>query len=169
MRKGVFLLIALALALPTLARAQSMAEAARKAKKERTGNAKVYTQDDLGKLRARGEIIPESETPETAASPSAGKAGDKPAAKSDDELRAEKKALLEKHLADQEGVIERIRKLDEDAQRELSDPNNLGMVGGRRAALMKIIEDDKQHIADAQAKIEEVREEARRAGIALSH
>jgi hypothetical protein len=175
-RLAVFALLACVLApwgaVP--ASAQSLAEAAAKERERRKGKTtKVVTETDL---RSSGR--PTATPPELAPSGDAAPAGSaspapgaSPAAeapqKTDEELRAEKKTDLERRLKQQNDIIEATRKMMEQAQLELNDTGNLTF-GGRREALMKIMEEHQKEIAQAEAAIEQIREEARRAGIALS-
>ncbi|MGE0452184.1 MAG: hypothetical protein AB7O37_06695 [Vicinamibacteria bacterium] len=156
------------------ASAQSLAEAAAKERERRKGKTTKVVTD--AELRSSGrptatppELAPAEEgAPAGSASPAPGAS---PAAeapqKSDEELRAEKKADLERRLKQQNDIIAATRKMMEQAQLELNDTGNLTF-GGRREALMKIMEEHQKEIAQAEAAIEQIREEARRAGVALS-
>ena len=158
------------------ASAQSLAEAAAKERERRKGKTtKVVTDQELRgagrhltSLDGGAPVGEPSPAPADSASPAPGA---QPAAaapqKSDEELRAEKKADLEKRLKQQNDIIAATRKMMEQAQLELNDTGNLTF-GGRREALMKIMEEHQKEIAQAEATIEQIREEARRAGIALS-
>ena len=157
------------------ASAQSLAEAAAKERERRKGKtSKVVTEAELrssGRPTATPpELAPAEEgAPAGSASPAPGAAPAEAGApaKTDEELRADKKADLERRLKQQNDIIAATRKMMEQAQLELNDTGNLTF-GGRREALMKIMEEHQKEIAQAEAAIEQIREEARRAGIALS-
>lgn len=157
------------------ASAQSLAEAAAKERERRKGKTtKVVTEAELrssGRQTATPpELVGEEGAPAGSASPAPGAkpAGEGEAPpKTDEELRAEKKTDLEKRLKMQNDIIAATRKMMDEVQLELNDTGNLTF-GGRREALMKIMDEHKQEIAQAEAAIEQIREEARRAGIALS-
>jgi len=171
---AVFAVLVCVLAPWEAASAQSLAEAAAKERERRKGKTtKVVTDAEL-----RGSGRPTATPPELAPNEEAAPAGSaspapgaSPASeapqKSDEELRAEKKVDLEKRLKLQNDVIAATRKMMDEAQLELNDTSNLTF-GGRREALMKIMEEHQKEIAQAEATIEQIREEARRAGIALS-
>jgi hypothetical protein len=167
MRRALAVAALLCAAAPLAA--QSLPEAAEKQKKERKGQAKVYTDDDLRKAGTRvatpGEAAPATDATkaETAAP------GVKPKAeeKTDEQLRAEKKADLEKRIQEQLAIIVQVRKVMDDAQRELNDLSNYTM-GPRRAGLAKVVEDGNAEIAKANAAIADIEEQARRAGVSVS-
>jgi hypothetical protein len=167
MRRALAVAVLLWAAAPLAA--QSLPEAADKQKKERKGQAKVYTDDDLRKAGARTATPPEIGAPADAAKAEPAAAATKPKAdeKTDDQLRAEKKADLEKKFQEQQAIIVQVRKAMDDAQRELSDLSNYTM-GPRRAALAKVVDDGNAAIAKANAAIADVEEQARRAGVSVS-
>jgi hypothetical protein len=149
--------------------AQSLPEAAEKQKKERKGQAKVYTEDDLRKAGARTATPQELAPSADQAKPDAAGAAAKPKTdeKTDDQLRAEKKAEFDKKIKDQQDLIAQVRKMMDDAQRELSDLSNY-TVGSRRGALIKVIDDGNAEIAKANAAIADIEEQARRAGVSVA-
>lgn len=167
MRRPLAVALLLCAAAPLAA--QSLPEAAEKQKKERKGQAKVYTEDDLKRAGARAALPPEAAPPAEAATSEPAAAAAKPKAeeKTDDQLRAEKKAELEKKIQEQQGIIAQVRKMMDDARQELNDLSNY-TVGPRRAALLKIIDDGNAEIAKANAAIAEVEEQARRAGVSVA-
>jgi hypothetical protein len=167
MRRALAVAVVLCAAVPLSA--QSLTEAAEKQKKERKGQPKVYTEDDLRKAGARVATPPEIAPAGDPAKPEPAAAAAKPKAdeKTDDQLRAEKKAELEKKIQEQQAIIVQVRKAMADAQRELGDITNYTM-GPRRAALMKVLDDGNAEIAKANAAIADVEEQARRAGVSVS-
>lgn len=156
-------------ALPVLAQETSLAAAAEKQKKARTGQTKVVTEDDLRGLRtgyvaaqASGTSGTAAEAPKPGASPAA---GEKP--KTDDEIKAEKKAGIAKQMKQWTDFIADTRKGMASAQLELNDLSNY-TAGNRRAGLQKILDEGNKLIADAEGEIAKLEEEARRAGISVS-
>jgi hypothetical protein len=156
------------LALP-LAAQESMAQAAERQKKARKGQTKVITEDELRNVKTR-YVAPSVD----GAAASAG--GGQPAApgaapvakvKSDDEQRAEKKADIDKQVKQWTDFIADTKKAMDRAQLELNDLSS-ATFGDRRAGLQKILDEGNQFIAEAQKRIAELEEQARRAGIVVS-
>lgn len=158
-------------AIPALAQ-ESMAQAAERQKKARKGQTKVITDDELRGVRSKS-YSPASVDGTTSAQPAASPAAagtaapDAPAAKSDDQQRAEKKAELEAKLKQWTDFIAETKKAMDQAQLELNDLGG-ATFGNRRAGLQKILDEGNQHLAEAQQSIADLQEQARRAGIALS-
>lgn len=164
MRRVLAVAVLLCAAAPLAA--QSLPEAAERQKKERKGQARVYTDEDLKRAGAR-TAFPAEPAPSAEASPAAAAAKTKAEEKTDDQLRADKKAELEKKIQEQQQIIAQVRKMMDDAQRELNDLSNY-TVGPRRAALLKVIDDGNAEIAKANAAMAEIEEQARRAGVSVA-
>lgn len=157
------------ISLPLVAQETSLAAAAEKQKKARTGQTKVVTEDDLRSLRtgyvaaqAGGSGGTTADAPKPGASPAS---GEKP--KTDDEVRAEKKAAFQKQIKQWTDFIADTQKEMASAQSELNDLTNY-VQGNRRAGMQKILDEGAKHVADAEAEIAKIEEEARRAGISVS-
>lgn len=169
MTLAVGLGLALALAAPAFAQSPAEAtltEAAAKEKERRkaTRSAKEYGEADLARTRTPADDF--ATTPEPAASPSPRAGGKRE--KTDDELRAEKKAGYEKRIADKVAVMEIVRKAMADAQLELNDMTTLTQLGSRKEALQKILDDGAAELKKGEDAIAAIEEEARRAGIQVS-
>jgi hypothetical protein len=166
----VAVLVPLLAALPALAQEPSLAEAAAQQKKARKGEPiKVITDYDLQGVRSRNYVAPEASP--TGATPAAkpadaGTAKTAPA-KTEDQLRAEKKAEIDQKIKQWDGFIAETQKSMDEAQLELNDLSSL-TYGGRRAGLQMILDDGAKHIAEAKQAIADLAEEARRAGLPLS-
>jgi hypothetical protein len=166
-------------AVPRPAAAQSLAEIAAKEKERRKGTGtggKVITESDLGSasqgtssLESETSSDADAETPAEGASTAEGAAkGDKggPKEKSEDEKRAELQASLQKQLDGERAQIDGIKKDIAAREVELADTSNY-LIGGRRTALLKYVEDAKQAIATHEAQVEKLQEQARREGISV--
>ena len=159
------------LGAPAAASAQSLAELAEKEKKRRESvksSGKVITNDDLG---SRSRVAPPAST-EAQATPSPGAQGSKATAdekpeKTPSELREEKRAEIQGKIDEQVGLIRAVQEVIDTSQLELNDLTDMTF-GGRRANLMKLIEDGKAEIAGFEQAIEDLEEEARRAGVRVS-
>jgi hypothetical protein len=160
-------------AIPAAAQ-ESMAQAAERQKKARTGQTKVITEADLKANRSRAyspAVVDGAAQPSTPSTPAtSGATGDNAAAgpaKSDDQQRAEKKAEIESKLKQWNDFIAETRKSAEQAQAEMNDLRD-ATFGNRRAGLQRILDEANQHIAEAQQAISELQEQARRSGIPVS-
>ena len=159
------------LGAPAAASAQSLAELAEKEKKRRESvksSGKVITNDDLG---SRSRARPPDST-EAQATPSPGAQGKQAAAdeapeKTPSELREEKQKEIQGKIDEQAGLIGAVQAEIDKAQLELNDLTDMTF-GGRRANLMKLIEDGKTEIAGFEQAISDFEEEARRAGVRVS-
>lgn len=87
--------------------------------------------------------------------------------KTDDQVRDEKRVEIQKKIDEQKGRMDKVRQLMADAQAELNDLSNQTM-GGRRAALLKLVEDANAELAACEARISDLEEQARRAGVSVS-
>jgi hypothetical protein len=155
--------------LPVVAQETSLAAAAEKQKKARTGQTKVVTESDLRGHRS-GYVAAEA-TGTTGGSADAAKPATPAApgqkAKTDDELKAEKKAAIEAQMKKWTGFVADTRKSMDLAQFELNDLSSY-TAGSRRAGLQKILDEGGKMIAEAEGEIAKLEEEARRAGITVS-
>jgi hypothetical protein len=157
----------------------SLGAAAEKAKRERAERrakeghpVKSFSDGDLKGTGSSASTTTDaaSDTASGATTPESADKSAKPAAKpekSDDEIRAEKRAELQKRIDDQRKKIEAITKVADDAQRELNDLTNF-TYGGHRDALQKVVDDGAAEKAKAQQAIEAAQEEARRLGVPVS-
>jgi hypothetical protein len=173
--KQILCLFVLLAATASLVSAQSLAEVAAKEKKRRQsmqGSDKVITNDDLGRAGKRISN-PDAASAEAPATPEAegddageAKASDQPE-KTDAELRDEKRAEIQGKIDEQKKLIEEQQKKVDQAQLELNDLSDMTF-GARRGGLMKTVEDGKAEIAKAQQAIEDLKDQARRAGVRVS-
>jgi DNA repair exonuclease SbcCD ATPase subunit len=159
------------LALPAVAQ-ESMAQAAERQKKARTGQTKVITDAELRNNRSKAYNPASVDGAAPAASaetgaPTPAAPGASAAPKSPDQLRAEKKAELEGKIKQWDDFIAETTKAMEGAQAELNDLRD-ATLGNRRAGLQRVLDEGNQHIAEAQQTIADLREQARRSGVALS-
>lgn len=146
----------------------SLGEIAKREKKRRKAVAatgvptRTITDANLGSSPG---AVPAGEagTAEAAPTASPGASPEKP----DDQLRAEKRAELQQKVDEQKARMDKVRTLMADAQAELNDAANQ-TVGGRRGALMKLLDDGRAELAACEQRIAEVEEEARRAGVSVS-
>lgn len=146
---------------------ESLTEAAAKEKDRRkaTPNARAFTESDLAKARKPGDDLA---APETAASPSPSPSPGGKREKTEEELRAEKRAGYEKRIAEKVAVLEVVRKAMADAQLELNDMTTLTQFGSRKDALQKILDDGAVELKKGDEAIAAIEEEARREGIQIS-
>lgn len=149
------------------AMAQELAKAAEKQKKARKGDTRVYTEADIrGGAGASRLAVPPgaaaAAAPAAQAAPAARAAGEK----TDEEIRAEKRADIEKKIQEARALIEETRKAIDGAQLELNDVSNY-TYGPRRAEIQKFIEDGQKQIAAQEQAIADLEEQARRAGIPI--
>jgi hypothetical protein len=161
----------LGLAIPAQAaqKQESLAEKAARArgKSGSAAPAKVLTNQDLA--NAKGTVIV---LPEPAAEPEASSAGEAAANPSkpeptEDEIRAQAGAALQKQIDEQAATIRGAQKAIADSETELNDITNYTF-GTRRAALMQSIDDARQAIAAAQRSIDDLEAQARRQGIRVT-
>jgi hypothetical protein len=152
----------------------SLAELAKQEKKRRKAAAaaaekktRTITEDDL--RAGPGATANPVADAEPGASPAASPAAAPGATpeKTDAELRAEKQAEIQKRVDEQKARMDKVREVMAEAQLELNDLANQTF-GGRRAALMKLIDDGNAELAACEARIADLEEEARRAGVRVS-
>jgi hypothetical protein len=156
-------------AIPAVAQ-ESMAQAAERQKKARTGQTKVITDAELKSNRSKAyspATVEGAAAQPTTAATSATATTPGAAPKSDDQQRAEKKAEIEAKLKQWTDFIAETRKSMDQAQAEMNDLRD-ATLGNRRAGLQRILDEANQHIAEAQQAITELQEQARRSGIPVS-
>jgi hypothetical protein len=169
--------LALGLALPAQAAEESLADKAARARKAKPGAGspaaagKVLTNEDLATAKGTVIVLPEpavEPVPEAEAGATA-EAAAKPAKPepTEDELRAQAGAALQKQIDSEAELIRAGQKAIAEWEAELNDITNYTF-GTRRAALMQNIEDARKTLADAQRKIGDLEDQARRQGIRVT-
>lgn len=165
----VALLAAGALAFASGASAQSLAEIAARQKEKRKGKpAKVFTEEDLRRGSARAltpgdEGVAAEDEPAAVPAPAAAPAGNAPAQKSEEELRAEQeRAWREKLQKSRDNVTQLTAEVNrlQTALNDLTQP----AFGATRAARIAALEKAKAQLGFAQQSIVDLEEEGRRAG-----
>ena len=163
--------------LPGLtAGAQSLASIAQAGRRSSRGAGKVFTDADL--IAARSRLGPvQAVAADTAPLPVEGipdlgfgsldQAGSAPAPAALDE-RAQRKGALQQQLDQQLKVMDVVRKAVADAQSELNDLTQILFGTGRRAQLIKLVQDGQAELARGELAIAELEEQARRNGFVLS-
>jgi len=164
---------AIALGAAPQASTQSLAEVAAKEKERRKGTTgKVITETDL---RGAGQGGPsdvseassdgEGDTSaEGASSVDGAKAA--PKEKTEEEKRAYRQAAYQKEISDELAHIEGLKKDIAAREVELKDLTNY-TYGGRRADLLKFVDDANKAITDHESQIEKLRAQARNEGLAI--
>jgi hypothetical protein len=162
------LLAAALLALPQAASAQSLGEAAEKAKKERKGGSKpkVITDSELRQAGA-GRPEPPVSSSETAteAAPAEGAAPGTAAPakpeKTEDELRAEAEAKWRDRVQKAREEVGRLNSEANTLQTSLNDLSQ-NLYGSNRTATMNRLDEVKKQLAAAQQSVADLEEEGRR-------
>lgn len=153
----------------------SLAELAKQEKKRRKAAAAAaekktptITEDTLrASPGATANPVVDASAAQPGASPAASPSPGATPEKTDEELRAEKQADIQKRVDEQKARMDKVREVMAEAQTELNDLANQTF-GGRRAALMKLIDDGNAELAACEARIADLEEEARRAGVRVS-
>lgn len=163
------LLAAAVLALPQAVSAQSLGEAAERAKKERKGGTKTKVITDA-ELRQAGGTRPEppvtSSEPEPAAAPAPAE-GAAPATapakaeKTEDELRAEAQAAWRGRVQKAQADVTRLNAEASTLQTSLNDLSQ-NLYGSNRANTMNRLDEVKKQLATAQQAVADLEEEGRR-------
>jgi hypothetical protein len=180
--RSIVTLVAVAVlaAAPCVRGDESLGAIAEKAKKERqerraqAGSKPVKSFTDAD-LKGGGASSPPVETAADADKPAAdanakdAKPADKTgkAEKTDDQIRAEKRAEIQKKIDEQRQRMQQMDAAMAAAQAELSDLTNYTF-GTKRASLQKVLDDGQAEKAKAQQAIEGLQEEARRLGVPVS-
>jgi chromosome segregation ATPase len=146
--------------------------------KEKKPPKKVITEDELRSAGAsRGTVS--MGTPDAQPSPEAAKDGAaaKGEAAKEEPSESEKRETRRKEIQDginfESANIKSLQEQVDTAQKELNDLTDIaysvpGTSTGRRAALLKLIDDANAMIKTSNEKIEKLEDEARHAGIAVS-
>jgi hypothetical protein len=183
------LLIAVTMAISLAGTAPSRAEsgddkdsplAALAKKSKKTSQAPVMTNQDLRTTKSRVTIPPGDGPAAAAAESGEGSAdGDKaegapegaPEGEAEEktgaELRAERQKELQTSVDQQRDRISQLTAKKQAAQLELNDQTTNYPGNKRRATQMQLIENCDKEIADAEAQIADLRNQARRAGVAV--
>jgi len=165
------LLAAALLTLPQAVSAQSLGEAAERAKRERArkgGKPKVITEQDL---RRAGSRVPEPPVSSSETATEAAPAADAAAAtaatapakaeKTEDELRAEAEAQWRDRLQKARDEVSRLNAEANQLQTSLNDLSQ-NLYGSNRAATMTRLDEVKKQLAAAQQSVADLEEEGRR-------
>jgi chromosome segregation ATPase len=166
------LLAAAVLALPQVVTAQSLGEAAERAKKERkTGTkSKVITDAELRQKGAgrpeepvtSSEPTPAAEpTPADGAAPAATEAKPEKTEKTEDELRAEAQANWRDRVQKAQAEVTRLNTEANTLQTSLNDLSQ-NLYGSNRANSMNRLDEVKKQLAAAQQAVADLQEEGRR-------
>ena len=161
------LMAAAVLALPQVVSAQSLGEAAERAKKERKGGSKskVITNDELRQAGGtRYEPPVTSSEPEPAAAPADGAAPATTPAKpekTEDELRAEAQANWRDRVQKAQAEVTRLNAEANTLQTSLNDLSQ-NLYGSNRANTMTRLDEVKKQLAAAQQAVVDLEEEGRR-------
>ena len=168
--------LAIGLAVPAPAAEESLADRAARARKTKpaagspAAPGKVLTNEDLA--NAKGTVIVLPEPAVEAEASTEGSTGEKAARPAkpqptDEEIRAQAGAALQKKIDSEAEFIRAGQKAIAEWQAELNDITNYTF-GTRRAALMQNIEDARKSLADAQRNIDDLEDQARRQGIRVT-
>jgi DNA repair exonuclease SbcCD ATPase subunit len=163
------LLAAAVLALPPAVSAQSLGEAAERAKKERKGTkSKVITDAELRQAGAGRPEPPvsasEPEAPAAEGTPAAGvTAATAPAKaeKTEDELRAEAQANWRDRVQKAQAEVTRLNAEANTLQTTLNDLSQ-NLYGSNRANTINRLDEVKKQLAAAQQSVADLEEEGRR-------
>ena len=161
---GALLVAAAFLVFPLAVSAQSLGEAAERAKRERKGaNPKVITEYDL---RSAGSEVPvtaaETETPDGKETAKEATAAAAPKVeKTDEELRAEAEGKWRERLQKANDDISRLRDEQSQVQRALNDVSQ-NLYGATRTGLLSRLEAVNKDLAAAQQAVSDLEEEGRR-------
>ena len=138
---------------------------------------KTITEDDLRAARAgRGTMSVATPDAQPSAEPAKGEGAGSAAAKeepSESDKREARRKEIQDQVDYQSANIRKLREEIDTAQRELNDLGDYtfslpGTNTGRRAALVKLIEDANGMIKTSNEKIDQLEDEARRAGVSVS-
>jgi hypothetical protein len=164
---GAALLAAAFLAFPLAVSAQSLGEAAERAKKERKGGkGKVITESELRRAGTGEAPVSSSESTEAADSketPKEAAAGTTPAKaeKTDEELRAEAEAKWRERVQKAQDDVTRLSSEASQLQTALNDVSQ-NLYGAARTGMMTRLEEVQKQLAAAQQSVSDLQEEGRR-------
>ena len=170
--------MALGLAMPVQAARgeESLADKAARARKAKpaagspAAAGKVLTNEDLANAKGTVIVLPEPAVePEATAGGSNEETAARPAKTepTEDELRAQAGAALQKQIDSEAELIRAGQKAIAEWEAELNDITNYTF-GTRRAALMQNIEEARKAMAAAQQSIDDLEDQARRQGIRVT-
>jgi hypothetical protein len=152
------------LLLPPGVAAQSLGEAAERARKERKGKpAKVITETDLRRAGTAEAPVAAAETSETSEAPAKeGTAAAAPAKeKTEEELRAEAEAAWRQRLQKAREDVTRLNAEAAQLQTSLNDLSQ-NLYGTTRTGMMSRLEEVKKQLSAAQQSVSDLEEEGRR-------
>jgi len=159
------LLAAAFLAFPLAVSAQSLGEAAAKAKKERKGSStKVITETDLrrGTVEAPVSSAESTEAADGKETPKEGTTAAAPAkVKTEDELRAEAEAKWRERLQKAEADVTRLTSEASQIQLALNDLSQ-NLYGNTRTGLLARMDEVNKDLATAKQSVTDLQEEGRR-------
>jgi hypothetical protein len=171
MRQSVACAVAIFVALPSFAAAQSLAEAAAKEREKRKAQkaGKVITEDDLRRAgTGSGNANVSMAAPDAVASPAASPAAGQPGAaqpgtkpKTDDEIRAEQQQAWRDKLKKAQDEVQRLTQLTESLQSGLNDLTG-NVYGSARTNMINQLEAAKGELKAAQGQVAAIEEEGRR-------
>jgi hypothetical protein len=160
-----------------LGETQSLGTLARSSSRVRGKAVKVYTEADLRSSHDRANFVEIVDTEDTGLPPldlygggldgSGGEAAQLPAAPTEEQARAQRLADLKKQVDDENKIIATVQQAMREAAAELNDLTIL-TYGGRRAYLVKMVEDGQKELAKSQQVVADLEEKARRDGFVLS-
>jgi len=161
---GVALLAAAFLAFPLALSAQSLGEAAEKAKKERKGKTKVITESELRRAGTGESPVSSTEGTEATDSKETAKEGTAAAPakeKTEEELRAEAAAKWRERLQKAEADVTRLSSEASQIQTALNDISQ-NLYGATRTGLMSRLDEVNKDLAAARQSVADLQEEGRR-------
>jgi hypothetical protein len=161
---GAALLAAAFLAFPPAVSAQSLGEAAEKAKKERKGKTKVITESELRRAGTGEPPVSSTETTEAADGKETAKEGATAAPakeKTDEELRAEAEAKWRERLQKAEADVTRLTSEASQLQTALNDISQ-NLYGNTRTGMMARLDEVNKDLAAARQSVADLQEEGRR-------
>ena len=156
------LLGAAILLLPPGAAAQSLGEAAERAKKERKGKpAKVITETDLRRAGTVTEAPVASETSDTTEAPAKEGTAAPAKEKTEEELKAEAEAAWRQRI---QKAREEVTRLNAEAAQLQTNLNDLSqnLYGATRASMLNRLEEVKKQLSAAQQSVSDLEEQGRR-------
>lgn len=161
---GAALLAAAFLAFPLAVSAQSLGEAAEKAKKERKGKTKVITESELRRAGTSESPVSSTDTTEAADGKETAKAGTTAAPakeKTDDELRAEAETKWRERLQKAQDEVTRLTSEASQLQTALNDISQ-NLYGATRTGMLARLDSVNKDLAAAQQSVSDLQEEGRR-------
>jgi hypothetical protein len=161
---GAALLAAAFLAFPLAVSAQSLGEAAEKAKKERKGKTKVITESELRRAGTSESPVSSTETTEAADGKETAKEGTAAAPakeKTDEELRTEAETKWRERLQKAQDDITRLSSEASQLQTALNDLSQ-NLYGATRTGMLARLDEVNKDLAAARQSVADLQEEGRR-------